>query len=140
MPKILIIMLFTLTACTHVHHVQVGSIDNTVTGIPIEIVVKTVGIDAAKLTKTIENITQQGNQKNKKNKASDIVGLFQTGPRTGAPIYDQAWGEKLMRELHLKCPSARLKNIHSLRLATDYADTGVTQEIVVIKAVCIRNI
>ena len=70
MSKVLIIMLFTLTACTRVHHVQVGSIDNTVIGIPIEIVVKTVGIDAAKLTKTIENITQQGNQKNKKNHAN----------------------------------------------------------------------
>ena len=96
-PKVLIMMLFTLTACTRVHHVQVGSIDNTVTGIPIEIVVKTVGIDAAKLTKTTENITQQG-KKNKNNKASDMVGLFQTGPRTGAPIYDQAWGEKIMTE------------------------------------------
>ncbi len=131
--------LLMLSACAQIHHVQIGSIDNTANGIPIEVVVKTVGVDAAKVVRTAENISQFGKKKKKNNKASNIVAMFQMGPKTGAPIYDEVWGEKLMTELHLKCPTAKLKNIHSIRTATDYAGSGITQETVIIRALCIRN-
>ena len=137
--KVLLLVALAAMGCARVHHVQIGSIDNTLRGFPIEVVINDVGIDAAKVVRQIESIQQIGKKK-KNNTVSNIVNLFQTGPKTGAPIYDEHWGEKLLLELHQKCPSAQLKNVHSQRLSTDYGDTGVTKEIVVVKAICIRNL
>ena len=91
------------------------------------------------MVKTIETITQYGSEK-KNNTASNMVALFQSGPKTGAPIYDPHWGEDLLSQLYQQCPSGELKNIHSRRQSTDYGDTGVTQELVIIEAICVRSL
>ena len=118
---------------------QIGAIDNTVAGVPINVVITDIGVDAAKVARRMEQIVQF-NKKKKNNTVSNAISMFQVGPKTGAPVYDEHWGEHLLKELHLKCPSGRLKNVHSRRLSTDYGDTGVTKEIVVVDAICLRDL
>ena len=142
MPKVLIFLSVLSFGCTRVHHVQIGAIDNTVAGVPINVVITDIGVDAAKIARRVEQVVQinKKRKKRKKSTVSDVISLFQVGPKTGAPVYNEHWGEHLLKELHLKCPSGRLKNVHSRRLSTDYGDTGVTKEIVVVDAICIRDL
>ena len=83
-------------------------------------------------------MTQSDVKKKPNNNASNTVALLQLGPKTGAPIYDKTWGEQLLNQLLEKCPSARLENIYTQRLSTDYGDAGVTREVNVVKATCLE--
>ena len=135
----LYILTLALSGCMRVHHVQVASVKSTVQGFPIEVLIESVGVDAAKVVRKIETVHQiiNGNKK-PNNKISNTIAMFQTGPKTGAPVYEKNWGEQLLTELLKKCPSARLDNVFSQRLATDYGDTGITREIVLVKATCLE--
>ena len=133
-----LLSIIALIGCTRVHHVHIGAIDHTQRGLPIEVVIDSIGVDAAQVARTVESITQRGQKKS--DKLSDTIALFQMGPKTGAPVYDPHWGERLMRELHQKCPSAKLRNIHTQRLSTDYGNTGTTRELLIVRALCIRDL
>ena len=135
----LLTIALALGGCVRVHHIQVASIDSTAKGFPVEIVIDNIGVDAAKLAKSIEKVNQLVYRKKKpNNNISNTVALLQAGPKTGAPIYDKTWGEQLLNQLLEKCPSARLENIYTQRLSTDYGDTGVTREVNVVKATCLE--
>lgn len=135
----ILVTTFALFGCVRVHHVQVASIDTTVQGYPIEILIDNTGVNVAKVVKNLEKINRvMSGKKKKNNKLSNTIGMFQTGPKTGAPIYEKTWGEKLLTKLLTKCPSKRLENIYTQRLTTDYGDTGITREIVLVKATCLK--
>lgn len=107
----------------------------------MEIAVREIGIDAEKVAKTAERINRLSNalqgKQTRTRRSSNIMGMFQAGPKTGSPIYNDRFGEKLMAEIHQKCPSAKVRNVHSIRQATDYGDTGITQEIVLVRFTCL---
>ena len=134
----LYILTLALCGCIRVHHVQVASVNSTAQGFPIEVLIESVGVDAAKVVRKIEKVHQvMSGSKKPNNNISNIIALFQTGPKTGAPVYEENWGEQLLTQLLDKCPSARLDNVFTQRLATDYGDTGITREIVLVKAICL---
>ena len=125
--------------CVRVHHIQVASFDSTAQGFPVEVVIDSLGVDVAKIAKNIEKVNQLISRKKKpNNNVSNTIAMFQLGPKTGAPIYDKTWGEQLLNQLLEKCPSARLENIYTQRLSTDYGDAGVTREVNVVKATCLE--
>ena len=139
----IVAFLFTLalvfTGCVRVHHVQVASVSSEAQGFPIEVLIDGIGVDAAKVAKNIETLGKiiTGSKKSN-NTVSNVIALLQTGPRTGSPIYEKSWGEQLLTQLLNKCPSARLVNVFTQRLATDYGGTGVTREVVLVKATCLE--
>ena len=128
-----------LSGCVRVHHIQVASVNSTAQGFPVKVVIESLGVDAGKVAKNVEKINQvMKGHKRSNNKISDTIAMFQSGPKTGAPVYEESWGEQLLSRLLNKCPSAQLDNIYTQRLSTDYGDTGITREVVVVKATCLE--
>ena len=137
---LVIIAILFGSGCVRVHHVHLTSIDANAKGEAIEVLIDNVGVDAAKVAKNIEALASVFRGKKKSNNtASDMIGTFQSGPKTGAPVYQKNWGEDLLSKLLKKCPSAQLSNVYSQRLTTDYGGSGVTRETVIVKATCIKN-
>ena len=135
----LLIITFSLFGCVRVHHVQVTSLDTTVQGRPVEVLIDKIGVDAAKVVKNIEGIHQiMSGSKKPNNEISNTIAMFQSGPKTGAPVFEASWGEQLLSQLIGKCPSKRLENIYTQRLTTDYGGSGVTREVVLVKATCLE--
>jgi hypothetical protein len=133
------LFLFLISGCAVLHRVQISDIDNRdgFALVPFEIKVSEVGVDLQEA----QNI-QKGLFKNSKagQTASDIaaiVSLFQMGPRTGAPIYDEKYAEKLIYALHQQCPSGQITGVSSIRETRSYP--VIKGEIVKIQGYCLRK-
>ena len=133
------ILLFSL-GCTQVHHVQLSDFSPNERGRQIEILVREIGVNVEQAVRTAEKITAAFSRSNRRSKSSaaDTVAMFQYGPKTGKPIYDKNFGNNLLTQLLQECPSGKLTDIESTRLAIEYADTGVSQESVRVRARCLK--
>ena len=85
-----LVLLTLLSSCAFVHHVQVGDIESkrNYVRMPFEMKVSETGIDfkqAGNLTQALAN-NQAGNQVKQ---IADIIALFQMGPRTGNPVFNE---------------------------------------------------
>lgn len=126
-----------LSGCAILHHAQVGQVDGRkeFAQIPFEIKVSEMGVslnDAESISRSAN--TRAGDQLGD---VAAIIGLFQTGPRTGAPVYDQRYAEKVIYQIHEKCPSGRVTGLMSIREMRKYP--VISGEIVKITGYCLRN-
>jgi hypothetical protein len=132
----LMVMLFTLNnACAVLHHVQIGDIDNR-SGEKLrsfEIMVSETGVnldEAAGVAKAFGNKSV-----NKEiDKIRDIVGMFQMGPRTGNPVYNDRYAYGLIDEIRGRCPNGKITGLMSIREMRQYP--VISGEIVKIKGYC----
>lgn len=132
-----IMLLLLASGCAVLHHAQVGQVDSrdTYAQIPFEIKVSEMGVsmgDAYGLARSAN--TKSGDQLGD---AALIISLFQMGPRTGAPIYDQKYAEKIIYQIHEKCPGGRVSGLMSIREMRKYP--VISGEIVKITGYCLRN-
>lgn len=125
------------SACANLYHVQIGTIDNRFAGkseehIPFEIMLSETGVS----TEDISSIGKAvgGNAGDSASAAAEAVGYFQMGPKTGNPVYNPKYAEKLIQEIHHKCPSGKISNLVSIREAMKYP--VISGEIVKVKGVC----
>lgn len=126
-----------LSGCAFLHHAQVGQVDGRkeAAAIPFEIKVSEMGVslnDAEAISRSAN--TRAGDQLGD---AAAILSLFQMGPRTGAPVYDQRYAEKIIYQIHEKCPSGRVTGLMSIREMRKYP--VISGEIVKITGYCLRN-
>lgn len=128
---IAILISFLLNGCAVLHHIQVGEVDGRTTYamVPFEIMISETGIS----TQEIGQIAK-ATKSDAGSDIAEIVGLFQMGPRTGNPIYNPAYAEKLVYEIHQKCPSGQVTNLMSIRETRKYP--VISGEIVKITGVC----
>jgi len=126
------------SGCAILHHVQVGQIDNrtdTVTAIPFEILMSEAGVS----TQEIGAIARSANTKQGDQAAgiAEIIALFQMGPRTGNPVYSERYAEKLIYEIHQKCPTGRVTGLMSIREMRKYP--VISGEIVKVTGYCLKD-
>lgn len=123
-----------LSGCAHLHHVQVGQIDNrnALIDVPFEVLMSETGVSTEEIG-AIARATRTGAGKDAGNVAA-IIGLFQMGPRTGNPVYNERYAEKLVYEIYRKCPSGRVSNLVSIREMRKYP--VISGEIVKVTGVC----
>jgi len=140
LKKYLFLGLSTLmfNGCAVLHHVQIGEIDNRPAAHvkAVEMKVSETGIDlndASLMSKALLN----KNASNSVNDALAIVGLFQMGPRTGAPVYTIAYIKDLSKELKSQCMNGTLTGIEGIRETRKYPI--ISGEIVKVKALCITK-
>lgn len=116
----LICLAVSLSGCAVLHHVQVGQIDNRQpeTLVPFVILMSETGVSTEELGKIAKATNSYGGDNLKA--VTDIVAMFQVGPRTGNPIYNPAYAEKLIYEIYQKCPSGRVTNLMSVREMKKY--------------------
>lgn len=130
MYKKLISTIMTLTllqGCAVLHHIQVGSIDNLKNDdyvtIPFDIKVSEIGVN-----------TEEAGRLTKNNDAASLIAMFQMGNRTGNPVYDEKYAEKIVYEIYQKCPSGNVTNLLSIRETRKYP--VISGEIVKIVGEC----
>jgi hypothetical protein len=135
--KILIVFLsFALCHCAVLHHVQLSDIDGSAeyVKVPIEVKVSEMGVSMNDI-KNIANSTHTRTGKDVGNTA-EFINNFQMGPRTGAPVYSDKYAEKIVYELHTKCPTGKITGVMSVRESREYP--VIKGEIVKITAYCLR--
>lgn len=122
--------------CAILHHAQVGQIDNRpgYALVPFEIKVSEMGVS---LDDT-KSLAYAGNSRggDQLGDAAAILSMFQMGPRTGNPVYDQRYAEKLAYQIHEKCPSGRVTGLMSIREMRKYP--VISGEIVKITGYCAK--
>lgn len=125
-----IILSFILNSCAILHHVQIGSIDNTLNAdevaIPFDIKVSELGFSAEEAGRLTNN-----------DRLAALIAMFQVGPRTGNPVYDEKYAEKIAYEVYQKCPNGKIVNLVSIREMRKYP--VISGEIVKVTGECINK-
>ena len=131
-----VFIVFMFSGCAILHHVQVGSIDNRtdkVVLIPFEVKMSETGVS----TEEAGRIAHAAGGNGDAGKALAFLQMFQIGPRTGNPVYDENYAKKLVYEIHQKCPSGRITGLVSIREMRKYP--VISGEIVKVTGFCIKN-
>jgi hypothetical protein len=127
-----------LSSCAIVHHVQVGDIESRTDSVrmPFEMKVSETGIDfreAGTITQAVAS-NQTGNQIKQ---ILDIIALFQMGPMTGAPVFDDKYADSLAKSIYTKCPSGDITGLVMIRETAKYPI--ISGEIMKIKGFCLQK-
>jgi hypothetical protein len=136
MKYLILLMLFS--SCAIVHHVQVGDIESkkNYVRMPFEMKVSETGVDfreAGKLAQVVAN-NQAGNQIKQ---IADIIALFQMGPMTGNPVFNEKYADGLAKSIYTKCPSGNITGLVMIRETAKYPI--VSGEIMKIKGFCLQK-
>jgi hypothetical protein len=129
-------ILITLTSCAQLHHVQIGEIVSHPDYVqkPFEVKISETGFDigeAIELSKTFMNKKDQQGADN----ISNIIAMFQMGPRTGKPVYVKGYAKNLIQVIYEKCPTGKITGLMSIRESRDYP--VVSGEIVKVTGYCL---
>lgn len=127
----------SLTGCAILHHVQVGNIDNldSKARVPFEILMSEVGVSTEEIGKMARATNSRGGDNVAD--AAAIISLFQIGPRTGNPVYNAKYAEKLIYEIYQRCPSGNVTGLMSIREMRKYP--AISGEIVKVTGYCQKN-
>jgi len=125
-----------LTACARLDHVQIGEIDQSQGSLtPFTVQVSEFGFEAAAAAE-IGRIATKGPSSQQFQKIRNILALMNMGPRTGNPVYDDEYANKLMEYIYAECPTGKLTGLTSVREAKGFGP--VSGEIVRISGYCIQ--
>ncbi len=135
--NIIFLVVPLVSGCAVLHHVQVGQVDNrqNIALIPFEVKVSETGVsteDVARIARA-----SRSDAGNKAAGVAEIIALFQIGPRTGNPVYDEHYAEKVLYLVHEKCPSGRVTGLSSIREMRKYP--VISGEIIKITGFCMRD-
>ena len=139
MQKLLMfsVLMFMVSGCAILHHVQVGTIDNrdSQVQIPFEILMNEVGVNTQEIGAAGKLANSNGGDQVAN--AAAILSLFQMGPRTGNLTYNQRYAEKLVYEIYQKCPSGNVTGLMSIREMRKYP--AISGEIVKVTGFCRKD-
>ena len=132
-----LLFFIAFSGCAVLHHVQLGQIDNRAgtVAVPFEILMSETGVSVeeagqiARATSTGAGDAAAG--------IAGVIALFQMGPRTGLPVYNERYAEKLVYQIHEKCPSGRVTGLMSIREMRKYP--VVSGEIVKLTGFCLKT-
>lgn len=123
----------TISGCAALHHVQIGEIDNRDLWNKrrFEIKVSEIGASVTRAGKVARQLS--GNEA--ANDIATIIQLFQLGPKTGLPVYREAYARKTLEQIMKACPSGRVSGLNSIRELREYY--AISGEIVKITGYCL---
>ncbi len=130
------LILINLCGCVSLYHVQIGEIDQT-PGYrlrPFDIKVSEVGFSQQEAAEIASAMATNVKTSETIKTISDIIALFQIGPRTGRPVYNDTYAKKLIFKIHKECPSGRITGLMAIRENRNYP--VVSGEIVKITGYC----
>lgn len=131
---------FILQGCAYVHHTQVGEIQSSAAYVPVpfEILVSQTGFNLQEAGAIGKAAMYDQNAGNNLQTLTAIIGLFQMGPRTGAPVYtSDSYADIIYQGLYEKCPSGQITGLQSTREMNKYP--VVSGEIVKIRGICLKK-
>lgn len=136
MRNIYLLMLISLTSCAYLHSAQFGEIDShTVThGKKFEILVSELGVNFQEAGNLARAFTADANANKNIKAVQDILALFQMGPRTGNPVFNEKYADRIFDVVRDKCPSGNISGLMSVRETSKYPI--VSGEIVKVVGYC----
>jgi hypothetical protein len=125
--------------CSQLHHVHIGDIDQSRGALtPFTITVNELGFDAAKTVKIGAGLAQSASSSDDLELVALILAISNFGPKTGNPVYNDAYADEVLSEVIKACPSKKITGLTSLREATNIGP--VSGEVVRINGFCINLI
>lgn len=118
MFKILFISL-ALSSCAISHHVQVGDIQRDGNGklTPFDVMVSETGVNIKEIGNVTSAITKDDDRAKK---FAQIIALFQMGPKTGNPVFNDKYADTIPKLIIEKCPSAKVTGLVMIRETAKY--------------------
>lgn len=131
-------ILFLLQSCAIIHHVQIGEIRHKKNHVkmPFELKVSETGFDVKEAGDLAQSLSGSSEDTTAK-KIADAIGMFQMGPRTGKPIYNDKYADNLAKAIYQKCPSGDITGLTMIREMASYP--VVSGEIIKIKGYCLQR-
>lgn len=137
MRGILLVAVIAMVGCARLDRVQIGSIDQTQGPLtPISVRLSETGFEAAAVAETGRRLTD-GQASENLEALRTILAISNMGPRTGNPVYTDAYAERLLEYLRGECASGQVTGVRSIREAKGFGP--VTGEIVGVDAYCINK-
>jgi hypothetical protein len=138
MIRLAVITLVVLIAsCARLDHVQIGEIDQTQGNlVKFTIQVSELGVDAAGIAE-IARMSTKGNTSREMRQIRDLLALINMGPRTGNPVYNDTYAQRVLNYIYAECPSGKVTGLTSIREAIGAGP--VSGEIVRIDGYCIQQ-
>ncbi len=123
-------------SCTYVHKVSIGEIDDRsgFEKVPFEVLVSEIGVNVDEAVDLAGFLASTNNKE--ENEVKNIIKLFQFGPVTGNPVYNETYAENILESIMKKCPDGRTSNLTVIRETNKYP--VVSGEIIRITGYCLR--
>ena len=99
-----LIFLLLLQSCAFLHHAQVGEIKYKKNHVrmPFEIKVSETGFDVQELGDIAGSLSNGNDAAGTTKEIADIIGMFQMGPRTGKPTYNEKYADSIAKAIYQK--------------------------------------
>ena len=129
-----LVLIMFLSSCAYVYQVQVGDIDDYefFESSPFEIKVNETGFNLEEGGEIAEALGSDSGKE-----VGDLMGMFQMGPRTGNPVYNERYAEDLLFLIKQKFPNGRVSGLTSIREQRRYP--VISGEIVKVTGHCLRK-
>lgn len=123
----------SLTGCAVLHHAQVGEIDNRNPSMKwFDVKVSETGINVKEAGKIVDAMSRSKDG----SAIADIIQMFQFGPRTGNPVFNENYARNIVDLVLNECPSGKVTGVTSIREMRKYP--VVSGEIVKVTGWCIQ--
>ncbi|MCJ8292985.1 MAG: hypothetical protein MJK15_01140 [Colwellia sp.] len=137
LQSILGLSFLLLGGCSQLHHVHIGDIDQSQGRLtPFTIEVNELGFDAAKAVEIGAGVAKSASTSEDLEFVALILAISNFGPKTGNPVYNDAYADQVLSEVIKVCPSKKITGLTSVREATNVGP--VSGEVVRIKGYCIN--
>ncbi|MCJ8318342.1 MAG: hypothetical protein MJK12_01825 [Colwellia sp.] len=123
--------------CSQLHHIHIGDIDQSQgTLTPFTIEVNELGFDVARTAEIGAEVAKSASTSENLELVALILAISNFGPKTGNPVYNDAYADQLIYEIGKTCASQKITGLTSVREATKVGP--VSGEVVRIKGYCIN--
>ena len=134
----LVLLPFLLTQCAIMFKYQLGDIDSSGSELaPFEVIVSERGFNLEEAGAVSRSMMQASNNPEAAKQLKmiqDIISLFQFGPRTGNPVFNDDYADMIYQEIDYKCPSGQVTGLAIVRESNKYPI--VSGEIVKVTGYC----
>ncbi|MDQ3231805.1 MAG: hypothetical protein M3Q07_08300 [Pseudobdellovibrionaceae bacterium] len=131
--------LFWNSGCAVLYKVQLSDMERSARGRPVSVKVSENTVDFGEVASIAKGLGRSAGSRGMQNvgKAAEAYQtLFQFGPRTGAPVYNEFYAREIPERLAAECKNGYLTNVMSIRESREYP--VVKGQIVRIDALCMQ--
>ena len=134
----LVLLPFLLTQCAIMFKYQLGDIKSSGSElVPFEVIVSERGFnleEAGSVSQAMMKASKNSEAAKHLQTIQDIIALFQFGPRTGNPVFNDDYADVIYQEIDNQCPSGQITGLAIVRESNKYPI--VSGEIVKVTGYC----
>lgn len=138
-PLLAVLCLFLSSGCAVLYKVQLSDLDGTARGRPVSVKVSESTVDFGEASSIAKNLGRSSGSRGMQGMGKGLETyqtLFQFGPRTGAPVFNEFYAREVPESLAAACKGGYLTNVTSIRESRDYP--VVKGQIIRIDASCVQ--